>query len=211
MASVTYSRNRYGQYTRARVAPDQTSTARRLVARSDFATAVGAWSGVLSESQRVAWNEFALRPATRDSLGARSRLSGQSLYIEAAISSVHHNGGVWDLSPPEMIVWRLIVSDLQWALGAWNLYWSDDCQVQIDVTSSPGSSGSYYLPPRDTWWVSWTSLNAGAGSPIGIRGSYPAVPSGEVVGVRLRQWSGDAVLGSCGFYGAPLHWRLVAP
>lgn len=81
---MTASRNKGGQYLRARVIPTNPQTSRQSTARQAFAQITQAWQA-LDESERDAWDTFApLIPAT-DSLGQAVTLSGQQAYMKANV------------------------------------------------------------------------------------------------------------------------------
>jgi hypothetical protein len=58
VGSSTYSRNRYGQYKKNKPNPVNPNTARQIIVRSIFNSAVGMWQ-TLTAAQRTAWKLFA--------------------------------------------------------------------------------------------------------------------------------------------------------
>ena len=87
IGGVTGSRNKGGQYLRARTTPtNPNSTAQQLV-RSAFSSATSAWSA-LTVAQRTDWNDFAALQSWTNSLGDAIQLSGQQAYIGAYSASM---------------------------------------------------------------------------------------------------------------------------
>lgn len=75
------SRNKGGQYLRSRVVPSGgTPTPFQEVIRNAIRSVVPAWKA-LTQSQRDAWNTYALNVPTVDVLGDTIQLSGQNWYI----------------------------------------------------------------------------------------------------------------------------------
>jgi len=80
MAGVTFSRNRYGQYTRRRATPVNPGTLPQTTARIAFANASIGWSA-LTAAQMAAWAAFAAATPKTDSLGNVVYLTGHQWYV----------------------------------------------------------------------------------------------------------------------------------
>lgn len=79
--STVYSRNRYGAYMRALVKPINPSTNPQEAARQRFTTSSTRWKGVLSESQRDSWRQYAAQTPTTNRLGAEVFLTGHAWFV----------------------------------------------------------------------------------------------------------------------------------
>ena len=78
----TYSRNRGGQYIRARTTPTNPSSAPQQAQRALLSSLVAAW-GALTTSQRDAWNAYAVANPITDKLGEPRNAGGLGLFIKA--------------------------------------------------------------------------------------------------------------------------------
>lgn len=83
IGGITYSKNRGGMYSRARVIPSNPATERQGIARENLATAVAVWTNETSPAQRQAWSSYAIATPTVDALGAQMTLSGQQMFIRS--------------------------------------------------------------------------------------------------------------------------------
>jgi len=83
VGGVTFSRNSFGPYQRARVTPVNPQTARQVLVRSSIAFLSNRWANTLTAAQRTAWGLYASSVAMQDSLGATIYLSGYNHYIRS--------------------------------------------------------------------------------------------------------------------------------
>lgn len=81
IGGVVYSHNRGGLYQRARSIPVNPQTPAQSAARNAMSSASTIWSTLLSESQRMAWEEYAANSPVTDVFGDPLLLSGQQMYI----------------------------------------------------------------------------------------------------------------------------------
>lgn len=77
---VTASRNKGGQYLRARTTPVNPNSTSQQLARSRFTNANEGWSA-LTTAQRADWNDYAQLQNWTNRLGDPIRLSGQQAYV----------------------------------------------------------------------------------------------------------------------------------
>lgn len=82
IGGVTYSRNRGGSYSRARVAPLNPRSAAQTSVRQNFALNSKLWSGTLTAAQRVAWTIFAQNNPVTNVFGASKILSGNAMLMK---------------------------------------------------------------------------------------------------------------------------------
>lgn len=80
----TYSRNRYGAYTRRRTVPVNPNSAKQNRARMAFRAAVEAWGSTLNSTQRSTWNNWAAATPWLNKVGQSVRLTGQAAFIRSA-------------------------------------------------------------------------------------------------------------------------------
>jgi hypothetical protein len=81
VGNQTSSRNRSGQYRRARSLPTQPRTSAQVNARARLTSASAAWRG-LTDAQRAAWNGFAQSFSVVNSLGQTINLTGAQCYVK---------------------------------------------------------------------------------------------------------------------------------
>lgn len=99
LGGVTASHNRGGQYLRQRVVPTNPNTAGQMAVRSYMAAAVTTWQTGMSPLQRTGWGNYAANVPTTDSLGQELVLTGQQMFIRAAIARARA-GQTFVLDPP---------------------------------------------------------------------------------------------------------------
>ncbi|MGH7165827.1 MAG: hypothetical protein ACREIS_09935 [Nitrospiraceae bacterium] len=85
VGGLTYAHNQGGLYTRARTIPVDPSTVFQLTVRNAMAQLVARWSGVLSNTQRAAWEVFATNVPVIDALGSSILISGLAWYLKANV------------------------------------------------------------------------------------------------------------------------------
>lgn len=85
IGGMTASRNRGGQFLRARVIPVNPNTERQGQARANLAQAVNAWTNILTDGNRQAWTSYALATPVVDRLGQQLILSGQQMFVKCSL------------------------------------------------------------------------------------------------------------------------------
>lgn len=157
VADQTASRNRYGQYFRDRVQPDQTSTPRRAVARGDFGAAVSAWRA-LTDDQRLAWNAWAELHPRKNSLGRVKVLSGQTAFISGWLLTFRDGGGL--ITDPPAGQPSFVLRGIEIASPASNLEFSWDLVSleTINIWATEGQSSGVMSAPGKKWWIALTNL-----------------------------------------------------
>lgn len=101
IGGITASHNRGGAYLRRRAIPTNPATARQDDVRSGFASAVNAWTNVLTEQQREEWRVFAANTPTVDTLGNPLVLTGQQAYIKANQIRLQISGTLQNNAPED--------------------------------------------------------------------------------------------------------------
>ena len=78
---VTYARNRFGQYARAKASPVQPRTPAQTERRAQLTVLSQRWRG-LPEGNRAEWRAFADELVRSDTLGQTYRLTGLQAYLQ---------------------------------------------------------------------------------------------------------------------------------
>ncbi len=98
IGGTTFSRNRYGPYTRNRSIPIISTSIDALAAKQRFATQSAAWSA-LTAAQRLAWGQFAATHPISDRLGQSQILAPNAVFIQLNTRIVQA-GGTQIVDPP---------------------------------------------------------------------------------------------------------------
>jgi len=80
IGSLTYSRNRYGNYVKRRPFPRQPNNTAQQNARSRFVDAATSWRS-LSDGERAAWDSYAANTKTRLPDGRVDYITGAAWYL----------------------------------------------------------------------------------------------------------------------------------
>jgi hypothetical protein len=99
IAATVFSRNRGGQYTRARSHPSQPAgSGRPATVRANLTTASQTWATISAPQQR-AWDVYAKAHPVTDSLGQLITLTGQMAFIRNACNRLNM-GALLSTTPP---------------------------------------------------------------------------------------------------------------
>jgi len=82
-----FSRNRYGNYMRARTAPVNPQTQRQSTIRAIMAEVSSRWFNVLTEENRGSWNAFASNHPMTNKLGESINLSGFNHFVRSNVAA----------------------------------------------------------------------------------------------------------------------------
>jgi hypothetical protein len=99
MGDVVASRNKGGQYLRARVSPVNPNTSRQQAVRNAMNALVVAWSDVLTQAQRDAWDAYGAAIAMTDRLGDTIYLSGLNHFVRSNLPIIQGGGTRVDAGP----------------------------------------------------------------------------------------------------------------
>lgn len=88
MAGITASRNRGGNYFRARSLPVNPNTPFQQAIKSAMAQLSGLWSSVLTDAQRRAWDLYAENVELIGPTGAARNVGGVGMYQRANVSRI---------------------------------------------------------------------------------------------------------------------------
>lgn len=99
MGGTTFSRNRFGQYTRARAVPVNPQSAFQNVVRNALSQLVTSWTEVLTQAQRDAWDTYGQNVPVVDALGNSRNLAGQNWYIACNVPRIQSLLGIVNDAP----------------------------------------------------------------------------------------------------------------
>jgi len=146
IGGTTFSRNRYGAYTRTRAIPVNPNTLAQQNARSRLSTYSANWQ-TLTASQRLAWKSWANQNPITNTLGAQQVLTGQAAYVGLNTRLAQATDTAIDVPPltpaPTSLVslsgtWDIGAGDFQLVFTATPLGADDRLWVQAAVVSSAG-------------------------------------------------------------------------
>jgi len=86
IGAQVHSHNRYGQYIRARTTPVNPQSSRQTTIRAIMAFFSQAWSNILTQAQRNAWEVYAAAITRQNALGAQIKLTGFNHYIRCNLA-----------------------------------------------------------------------------------------------------------------------------
>lgn len=78
-----FSRNRFGNYIRARITPINPQSSRQNVIRNAIQSLAQSWSTTLTQLERDAWEVYAAAITRQNKLGAQIKLTGFNHYIRS--------------------------------------------------------------------------------------------------------------------------------
>lgn len=81
LGALVASRNRGGQYLRARVTPVNPGSIFQQAVRNALRTLVSLWQGSLTDVQRASWTTYANNVTVTDTLGDQRNRTGQNWYV----------------------------------------------------------------------------------------------------------------------------------
>lgn len=86
-----HSRNRFGNYIRARTTPVNPQSSRQNAIRNAIQSLAQSWSTTLTQAERDAWEVYAAAITRQNKLGAQIKLTGFNHYIRS--NSIRLQGG----------------------------------------------------------------------------------------------------------------------
>lgn len=219
LAAVTFARNQWGQYQRARVAPTQSTSSEAIAARAALSAAETQWQA-LTDTQRIAWGEYARTMMARGNLVAHRGMSGHNAHNRSFLTMTA--AGLTPFTdPPEQPVFN--VQNVTWS---WAVVNSD----MTPSTTPPSNTIPLVANHRLLLYAS-DAVNPGAMATTSF--PRPLLLSAQVLGFNLNgiatQWysrypawvtppypTGLAVLFravemSNGVLGTPFYSRLIGP
>lgn len=145
-----HSRNRFGNYIRARTTPVNPQSERQNIIRNIIQQLAQLWSSILTQTQRDAWEVYADVIVRTNKLGAQIKLTGFNHYIRSNSFILQNGGTRVDDGPTDL---TLPGSDPTFAVVV------DEAGQQISVTfdealpwaiEDGGFMGIYMSSPKAT-------------------------------------------------------------
>jgi len=176
IAGTVHSKNRYGNYVRARTTPVNPNTNRQSAMRNIIQQLSQAWSTILTATEHAAWEVFAAAIVRTNKLGATIKLTGFNHFIRAN-AFLLQNGGTMVTAGPTTL--NLPGADPTFSASASSA--SQNIAVTFDNTldwanEAGGLLGVYMSMPKS----SGTSFIAGPYRRAGViegAGSPPSSPA----------------------------------
>ncbi len=101
IGATVYSRNRFGQYIRARSLPVNPNTARQVAVRNAVRALSIAWQLQLTQFQRDGWTAYAANVSWLNRLGETVKLTGLNHYVRTNVNLVSNAFSRIDDAPTE--------------------------------------------------------------------------------------------------------------
>jgi len=134
---TTYSRNRFGAYSRSRVKPVNPNTSGQVAARSRFNYLAAYWKDTLTAAQRAGWELYASNTAWKNRLGQDVYLTGLNHFCRSN-SLVLQVGGTLVVTPPT--TFGLPDQEDDWTLAAT----ADDQKVTVTYSFDANVDDQYF-------------------------------------------------------------------
>jgi len=99
---TTFSRNRFGQYTRQRSKPVNPNSPSQVTARDRFNTLATRWRDVLTAAQRAGWDAYAAGTNWVNALGQIVNLTGLNHYVRSNLGRLVVAAAPTDVAPVVM-------------------------------------------------------------------------------------------------------------
>lgn len=99
IGGLTFARNRGGSYIRGGTSPIQPNTTAQIAQRNKFMNIAKMWSGVLIQSSREAWVEFARQHTYTNIFGEVKTLSGIAMFVKVNMDRATFNNTAFPLAP----------------------------------------------------------------------------------------------------------------
>lgn len=136
---TTWSRNRFGAYTRSRSVPVNPNTARQVLARNAVNSITIAWQNTLTQVQRDAWNVYAANVSWLNALGQSVNLTGLNHFIRSNALRVQNGIARVDVAP---VIFNLATAELALSATA--------SEATQDLTIDGNPAGAWIGEP-DAW------------------------------------------------------------
>lgn len=187
----TYSRNRFGQYIRSRSKPVNPNTDAQNDVRNNFRQLMEAWSGILSDAQRLAWSTYANSITWKNRLGDDVKLTGPMHYLRSNAARLAAGLAIVQNGPS-----TLVLPSTDNGLAAEGDV--SDAEISVDFANTGGwasASGgglAVYMgfpvnPTREYFNGPWRFLGLipGAGSPPASPFVFDDLPFPMATGQRI--------------------------
>jgi hypothetical protein len=83
VGGITFSRNRFGPYTRRRAIPTNPNSPQQQAVRGFVNALANLWINTLTLAQRTAWEDYAANVTLIDALGQPINVTGMNMYVRS--------------------------------------------------------------------------------------------------------------------------------
>lgn len=130
MAGNTFSRNSSGSYVRARTKPVNPNSVYQAAVRNYLSMLVERWNGVLTATQRGAWETYAAAVTMQNRLGENIKISGFNHYLRSNIVRLQLGQSKCDEGP---VTLTLVETDASFAITASVATQQISCTWDVDL------------------------------------------------------------------------------
>jgi len=199
-----FSKNRFGNYIRARTTPVNPASQRQSTMRAIISSLAAAWSATLSAAQRAAWEVYAASIVVSNKLGEQVTLTGFNQFIRSNSFNLQNGGSIIADGPTTLTLpgedteFAVVVDEANQELTVTfddGLDWIDQDGAFMGVyVSKPQSAGSTFItgPWKLAGTIAGDSVTAPT-TPATIACPW-SVAEGQVIGVRARLMEADGRL-----------------
>lgn len=198
---TTYSRNRFGQYTRQRSVPVNPNSPAQVAQRGRLSTATTYWRDTLTQAQRDAWDAYATNTAWTNALGLEITLTGLNHFLRTNQAALTVGASVITAAPAttgipdEPVLWTPTADATGNTIDIAYTFPADvDDQFWLFYASRPfAASRNFFGGP----WRYIGNISGDSGSPPASPASfaYPwTLVAGQRVWVRARRLDADGRL-----------------
>ena len=200
VGGVTFSRNRFGRYMRARVTPVDPGSDEQVAVRAFMSMCVTRWTETLTQAQRDGWSTYGANVPILNALGEEVFLTGQQWYVgnnitrlQAGLAFIDDGPTVFDRGsfslPPVTISEATQLASVAFDNTEFP-YNEDDAGLLVWISRPIAASRQFFKGP-----YRFVGVIAGdAGTPPTSPETFTLpffVAAGNKVGVRFRAVAGD--------------------
>jgi len=199
-----HSKNRFGNYIRARTVPVNPNTQRQSTMRAIVASLATYWSATLSVAERAAWEVYAASITFTNKLGEQVNLTGFNHFVRSNSFALQNGGAVVAAGPTTLTLpgedptFAVTISEATQELTVVfddTLAWANaDGGLMGVYCSKPQSAGTSFI--TGPWKLAGTIDGATAvppATPATIDSPWP-IAEGQVIAVRARLMEVDGRL-----------------
>lgn len=199
-AGRTFSRNRFGQYTRNRRAPVNPNSTAQGVVRARMAANAALWRS-LTDAQRAGWLSLGQSISRRDSLGSSYTLNGFMMFCSINNNRVAVGLGTVSDAPGALDAPALLTATITLTAASFSIAYtatplSANCRLMVFATPQSSAGRNYF---NDYRLIAYSA--AAQASPYAVLADYTAKFGVPVVGNKIGV---SLVVNNLGFLSGPL-------
>lgn len=200
---TTFSRNRYGAYTRRRVKPVNPTSPLQVTMRASFRAAIDAWTNDLTNAQRLGWTNWAAATPWLNAAGQSVHLAPQVAFTRVyqwctynAVTPVLTAPVINDTGSIDVAITNYQVGSPDTIVGSAPLI-TNSWQVtggKLAVYVSLGANPSTFFPPKRFALFGYVLVGVTPSASLSITpaGSLPfAISVGQKVWFKVSAWHPD--------------------